>query len=220
MRPPNGILCDARSHIIHMEAGGLASLSGGLEQTVLPRNGLYLAVEDIQRNVVLSDSTDACACPTRIIHLENPLGGIVMPLSEMRRIKRFADAHGRRPNLAGSCRWSRELPRVLRRGSQRQRVSDEGDRSLCRGNSPRRQGFHEAREMGAQKHRRYNAPARMGGFCGMGRNGQRFRLRSEWGRKLIEEDSQSSAELGEPLATTWRHTLGAATDKYGVAGSK
>ncbi|KAF2420960.1 hypothetical protein EJ08DRAFT_673100 [Tothia fuscella] len=104
-RPPNGIICDARSHIMHMETGGLASMSGALHVTVYPRNGLYLTLEDIERHATISTGNDACTCPTRLIHLENPLGGITIPLIEMRRIKEYADHHGMKVHIDGARLW-------------------------------------------------------------------------------------------------------------------
>jgi len=104
-QPPNGVMCDARSHIIHQEAGGVASMSGALPQILLPSNGLYLTVEDIKRKIVLSDGSDACTCPTRLIHLENPLGGVIMPLAELRRIKRFAEDYGLKVHMDGARLW-------------------------------------------------------------------------------------------------------------------
>ena len=104
-RSPTGVLCDARSHIIHMEAGGMASWAGALPQALMPSNGLYLTVEDIKRKVVLSDGSDSCTCPTRIIHLENPLGGVVLPLTELRRIKCFAEEHDLKVHMDGARLW-------------------------------------------------------------------------------------------------------------------
>lgn len=103
--PPNGVLCDSRSHLLHMEVGAVASISGGLLQTIIPSNGLYLTLEDIRKKVVLADGSDACVCPTRVIHLENPLGGIVMPLAELQRIKRFAEEHGLKVHMDGARLW-------------------------------------------------------------------------------------------------------------------
>src|SRR3954468_24211607 len=71
--PPHAILCDARAHIIHWEAGGLASLCGAMVQGVAPSNGEYLRLEDIQRKAILSE--DVHKCPTRVIALENTIGG-------------------------------------------------------------------------------------------------------------------------------------------------
>ena len=104
-RTPTGVLCDSRSHVIHMEAGGMASWAGALPQIVTPKNGLYLTIEDLKRKIVLSDGSDSCTCATRIIHLENPLGGIIMPLSELRRIKSFAEVHGIKVHMDGARLW-------------------------------------------------------------------------------------------------------------------
>lgn len=69
-RPRSGVICDARSHIVHMEVGGIASMFAVLPRTLLPINGLYLSVEDIKRKIVLSNGSDACTCPTWLIHRE------------------------------------------------------------------------------------------------------------------------------------------------------
>ncbi|KAI1115174.1 pyridoxal phosphate-dependent transferase [Nemania sp. NC0429] len=102
-QPPHGVLCDRESHIVKYEAGGVASLSGALVTAVRPSNGRYLSLEDIQENVVLSDNVHAC--PTRVISLENSLNGLVMPLSEVRRISAFAREHGIRMHCDGARLW-------------------------------------------------------------------------------------------------------------------
>ncbi|MCJ1250451.1 putative low-specificity L-threonine aldolase 1 [Trapelia coarctata] len=104
-RPPLGIICDERSHVIHQEAAGVAQFSGALPQTVRPSNGLYLTLEDIRRKIVLSDGSDACTTPTRAIHLENPLGGIIMPLTELRRIKQYASENDIKLHMDGARLW-------------------------------------------------------------------------------------------------------------------
>lgn len=53
MLPPYSILCDRRAHILSLEAGGVAMLSGALVNGVAPRNGKYLTLEDIEEHVVL-----------------------------------------------------------------------------------------------------------------------------------------------------------------------
>jgi threonine aldolase len=88
-----------------MEAGGVGSWSGALVIATLPANGIYLTLEDIQRKAVLSDGTDSCTCPTKLIHLENPLGGLVMPLDELRRICDWAHANDIKVHLDGARLW-------------------------------------------------------------------------------------------------------------------
>src|SRR2546429_6207630 len=59
-RPPHSILCDSRAHILQYEAGGIANLSGTLVKSVTPSNGVYLTLEDIQKNVELSEDVHLC----------------------------------------------------------------------------------------------------------------------------------------------------------------
>lgn len=102
-QPPHSILCDYRAHILVWEAGGAASLSQALVNGVVPKNGVYLTLEDIEKNVVLGDEIHGC--PTRVISLENTLGGTIMPLSEVRRISTFAKEHGIKLHLDGARIW-------------------------------------------------------------------------------------------------------------------
>ena len=73
-QPPHAVLCDQRAHITYLEAGGIAMLCGAMVNGIMPRNGMYLTLEDIRDNVVLSD--DVHACPTKVISLENTLRGM------------------------------------------------------------------------------------------------------------------------------------------------
>ncbi|TKA66950.1 Aldolase vrtJ [Cryomyces minteri] len=101
--PPHGVLCDHRAHILEWEAGGVASLCGALVKGVVPRNGNYLTLEDVAKHAVLSD--DVHACPTRVVSLENTLGGVVTPLAECRRISRWARERGLVMHLDGARLW-------------------------------------------------------------------------------------------------------------------
>ncbi|KAI6251343.1 Aldolase vrtJ [Erysiphe necator] len=102
-QPPYAVLCDHRGHIFEWEAGGVASLCGALIKTIVPSNGEFLTLEDIEKNVVLGDEIHST--PTRLISLENTLGGIIMPLSETRRISKFAREHGIKIHLDGARLW-------------------------------------------------------------------------------------------------------------------
>ncbi|KAI4123629.1 MAG: hypothetical protein LQ347_006077, partial [Umbilicaria vellea] len=88
--PPHSILTPSTSHILHYEAGGVASLTGALITAVTPSNGHHLTLEDIRAHAVLDD--DVHSCPTRVISLENTLGGEILPLSECTRIAAWARA--------------------------------------------------------------------------------------------------------------------------------
>ncbi|KAJ5032898.1 uncharacterized protein L3040_009489 [Drepanopeziza brunnea f. sp. 'multigermtubi'] len=103
LQPPHSILCDYRAHILEWEAGGAASLSQALVKGVVPQNGVYLTLEDIQKNVVIGDEIHGC--PTKVISLENTLGGTIMPLEEVKRISAFAREHDIKMHLDGARIW-------------------------------------------------------------------------------------------------------------------
>ncbi|KAL9123456.1 MAG: hypothetical protein Q9175_008357, partial [Cornicularia normoerica] len=102
-QPPMAILADYRSHILNMEAGGMATLTGALIQAVAPKNGVYMTLDDVRRCVVLND--DLYSCPTRVIVIENPHAGSIMPLSEFQAIAAFAHSHGIRIHVDGARLW-------------------------------------------------------------------------------------------------------------------
>jgi threonine aldolase len=81
----------------------VATLTGALVKTVVPKNGVYLTLEDVKANVYLDD--DVHTCPTRVISLENTLNGMVMPLEEVRRISAFAREHGLKMHCDGARLW-------------------------------------------------------------------------------------------------------------------
>ncbi|KAK7521950.1 pyridoxal phosphate-dependent transferase [Phyllosticta citriasiana] len=101
--PPHAVLCDYRGHILTAEAGGVASLCGAMVQGVVPANGHHLTLEDVKAHASLSD--DIHACPTKLISLENTLGGTIMPLEEVRRISNWAREHGIIMHLDGARLW-------------------------------------------------------------------------------------------------------------------
>ncbi|KAJ5321907.1 Aromatic amino acid beta-eliminating lyase/threonine aldolase [Penicillium brevicompactum] len=102
-QPPHAVLCDYRSHIICYEAGGVSAWTGATMQTVVPKNGSYLTLEDIQKNAVLDD--DIHSCPTKLISLENTLNGEIMPLSEAKRIVYWAHSQDIKVHLDGARLW-------------------------------------------------------------------------------------------------------------------
>lgn len=101
--PPHAVIVDRRGHIVNYEAGGVATLSQAMVQSLDATNGTYLTLEDIQKYAVLSD--DVHACPTRMISLENTLNGAIMPLSEIKRISAWARQHGIIMHLDGARLW-------------------------------------------------------------------------------------------------------------------
>ena len=72
-------------------------------KAVVPRNGVYLTLEDVNANAYLDD--DVHTCPTRVISLENTLNGMLMPLEEAQRISAFAREHGIKVHCDGARLW-------------------------------------------------------------------------------------------------------------------
>nr|POF26321.1 aldolase vrtj [Quercus suber] len=103
LAPPHSVLTDHRSHILEWEAGGVAMLTGALVKPVTPRNGTYLTLEDVKKHCVISE--DIHSCPTKVISLENTLGGMVMPLHECQRIAAWAREHDILMHLDGARLW-------------------------------------------------------------------------------------------------------------------
>lgn len=101
--PPHSVMCDYRSHIVTHEAGGIASLCGAMIQIIEPANGRHLTLEDLQKK--LNRGTLVTDCPTKLISLECPLGGVIMPLSECQRISTWAREHGVVMHLDGARLW-------------------------------------------------------------------------------------------------------------------
>ncbi|KAL4980825.1 aromatic amino acid beta-eliminating lyase/threonine aldolase [Aspergillus desertorum] len=101
--PPHSILADHRAHIVTHEAGGVASLCGAMVTGVVPANGRYVTLEDILKNV--NRGSLVTDCPTRLVALENPLGGVILPLAECRRISGWARQHGIAMHLDGARLW-------------------------------------------------------------------------------------------------------------------
>ena len=70
---------------------------------VKPRNGVYLTAEDVEEFAELEDNVHYC--PTKVISLENTLGGAVMPLEEARKISEWAKERGIIMHLDGARLW-------------------------------------------------------------------------------------------------------------------
>ncbi|CCE63821.1 hypothetical protein TPHA_0F03410 [Tetrapisispora phaffii CBS 4417] len=101
-QPPYSILCDYRAHVYTHEAAGLAILSQSMVVPVIPSNGNYLTLEDIQSHYIPDDG-DIHGAPTRVISLENTLHGILYPLEELFRIRTWCKAN----NLLLHCDGAR-----------------------------------------------------------------------------------------------------------------
>lgn len=102
-QPPYSILTDASSHIIHWEAGGVALLSGAMVHALRPSNGNHLTLRDVVKNY--STTSDVHKVPTRVISIEQPTLGTVIPLSDLQDIKQWATANEIRVHIDGARLW-------------------------------------------------------------------------------------------------------------------
>ncbi|KAL4885219.1 pyridoxal phosphate-dependent transferase [Aspergillus karnatakaensis] len=103
VEPPYSVICDHRSHIICYEAGGVSAWTGATVIPIVPKNGIHLTLEDVQKKVVISDNVHTC--PTKLISLENTLDGMIMPLEEARRITEWAHQNSIKVHLDGARLW-------------------------------------------------------------------------------------------------------------------
>jgi threonine aldolase len=102
-QPPYSILCDHRAHIIQYEAGGVSLWTGATIYPVVPKNGRYLTLEDLQAKFV--PATNIHYTPTRLISLENTIDGLVIPLDEVKRIVEWAHSNDIKVHLDGARLW-------------------------------------------------------------------------------------------------------------------
>ena len=74
-------------------------------QPVTASNGLYLTLDDIKMHVQLSRDASVVMCPTSVVSVENTAHGNVVPLDELRGIKRWAGENGVGVHLDGARVW-------------------------------------------------------------------------------------------------------------------
>ena len=94
------------------EAGGAAVFCGALVKGVIPAGGEMLTLGDVRREAVLSE--DVHACPTRLVSVENTLGGCVLPLEECQRIGEWAREKGIPVHCDGARLWEAVVADVAR----------------------------------------------------------------------------------------------------------
>ncbi|KAG0328008.1 Threonine aldolase [Podila humilis] len=101
--PPQSAIVDIRSHVFNYEAGGISFHSQAAVVPIMPVNGQYLTVEDLEPRLV--QDVDVHYAPTRVVSLENTLNGTVMPIEEMARIRAFTNKHSVKLHLDGARLW-------------------------------------------------------------------------------------------------------------------
>ena len=98
------VLCEASAHIVRAELGAHGALSGLTTRTWVGR-----PVEMAQIERLLAPDMGPFFVATRAIALENTHnfgGGTVVPVEEMREVRRFADEHGVAVHVDGARIWN------------------------------------------------------------------------------------------------------------------
>lgn len=108
-RPPYSVICNRHSHLFQWECGMVSTFSQAQMIPVIPKDNAYMSLEDIVPNVVPDDG-DTHAAPTKVISIENTIGGRIVPLSEVKRISDFARAHGISLHIDGARLWNACYP--------------------------------------------------------------------------------------------------------------
>ncbi|KAJ1951318.1 Threonine aldolase [Linderina macrospora] len=103
--PPETVLCHSHAHIYRHEAGGISFHSQAMVVPVTPANGPNLTVDDVKREFIEDDGDFHCA-PTRLIALENTFTGVVMPIEDIREIRKFANEKGIPVHMDGARLWN------------------------------------------------------------------------------------------------------------------
>ena len=98
------VLCEASAHIVRAELGAHGALTGLTTRTWVGR-----PVEMAQIERLLAPDMGPFFVTTKAIALENTHnfgGGAVVPLEEMRAVRRFADEHGVGVHVDGARIWN------------------------------------------------------------------------------------------------------------------
>ncbi|OBA17959.1 hypothetical protein METBIDRAFT_47912 [Metschnikowia bicuspidata var. bicuspidata NRRL YB-4993] len=106
LQPPHAVLCDHRAHVYVHEAGGLPTLSQAMVHSIVPKNGVYLTLEDDILPNYVPDDGEIHGCPTKVISLENTLHGMLFPLDEIKKISAFCKDNNVRLHLDGARLWN------------------------------------------------------------------------------------------------------------------
>ncbi|TPX47112.1 threonine---tRNA ligase [Synchytrium endobioticum] len=104
-QPPHTIAADYRSHILNYEAGGAAFYSQAQIIPIHPLPGCsYLTAAAIEPHLIVDD--DVHYAPTRLIELENTLGGEIMPIDAIKGVRTLAQKYDMKLHLDGARLWN------------------------------------------------------------------------------------------------------------------
>jgi len=100
------VLCDFRSHVFQHELGGSSFHS---QKSVLPINPLHYGKEYLTAEIIeehLFEGNDLHTPNTTIISLENTLGGQILPIEEIKKIRELSNRKQIKMHLDGARLWN------------------------------------------------------------------------------------------------------------------
>ncbi|MDP2435926.1 MAG: threonine aldolase family protein [archaeon] len=100
----DSVVCDVISHVFTAEAGGIAFHSQAQAMPVVVRPGQALTAEQV-RETALPEG-DVHHATTRVVSLENTLGGVVFPDENLAGIAELAKGSGLLLHLDGARLWN------------------------------------------------------------------------------------------------------------------
>ncbi|KAJ1954772.1 Threonine aldolase [Linderina pennispora] len=103
--PPASVLCHRNSHIFQWESSGVAYHSQAQLIPVAPKDSINMKVQDV-KDSFLEDDGNIHKAATKLITLENTYNGVVMPIEDIREIRRFANEKGVPVHLDGARLWN------------------------------------------------------------------------------------------------------------------
>ncbi len=96
------VLCDSNSHIIQHEVGSVASIAGTLPIGIVTEKGI-LDAQTIEP-YIKGGSYDLAT--SKLIEVENTIGGIIYPLETLKGIKKLAEKHSMFVHMDGARFWN------------------------------------------------------------------------------------------------------------------
>ncbi|KAI8909152.1 pyridoxal phosphate-dependent transferase [Gorgonomyces haynaldii] len=102
-QPPYSVVIDHRAHVDQYEGCSIAFHTGARTISVKPK-GRFLTGSEVEQALVLDD--DVHHAPTKLVCLENTLGGAVMPLEDIKDIHAVVSKHGIPLHLDGARLWN------------------------------------------------------------------------------------------------------------------
>lgn len=108
-QPPYSVICNRNSHLFVHECGTVSAFSQAQMIPVIPKKGAHMTLEDIIPNIVPDDGDNHCS-PTRVISIENTIGGRIVPLEEVTRISNYARTKGISVHIDGARLWNACYP--------------------------------------------------------------------------------------------------------------